>query len=117
MDVGIWDTIEEQLAILVLEKGRNFAFAIGEVCHTYRHESAEVLMLAGISFLTDLDRSLGFIEDGALVQSHNRYRVLAALAADVALLPPEKRTCADLSAFWIRTANTVFRHERPQTVG
>lgn len=108
MDVAFWNTLEEEVAELVLEAGLNLTDAIGQICKSNPDASAELVLLATICFVTDLDQSIGFFEDDALAQSHYRYRVIAALAADVALLQPTQKTSADLITFWKDTGSTVF---------
>lgn len=108
MDCGDWDYFEEQIATIVLMEAISFPKAIGIVCRKHPGRNADVLLLAAISFVTHIDSYSGVVENKALAQSHRRYRVIAALAADIALLSPKSRTCNDLLIFWRTTDSEVF---------
>ncbi|KIN60105.1 hypothetical protein Z945_1072 [Sulfitobacter noctilucae] len=108
MDVAGWDFFEERIATLVLLENHSLPQAIGALCDAYPESSADQLLLAAISFATHLDTTSGHVEDKALAQSHRRYRVIAALAADLALLPDGKRQCEDLRLFWQASGSEVF---------
>ncbi len=109
MDSVTWDIFEERIATLVLLESFPLPRAIGTLCSEHPDISADILLLAAISFATHLDTTSGHIENKALVQSHRRYRIIAALAADVALLAPGDRTCKALCSFWITSQSDVFR--------
>jgi hypothetical protein len=108
MDCGDWDYFEEQIATLVLMEAVSFPKAIGIVCTKHPGRSANVLLLAAISFVTHIDSYSGVVEKKALAQSYRRYQVIAALAADSALLSRRSRTCNDLLIFWRTTDSEVF---------
>ena len=108
MDAISWDFFEERIATMVLLEAVPLPQAIGVLCRAYPDISADVLLLATISFATHLDTTSGHIENKALVQSHRRYRIIAALAADVALLAPGERTCRALGTFWATSHNDIF---------
>ena len=108
MDTILWDFFEERIATLVLLETYTLSKAIGVTCRRHPSDSADVLLLAAISFVTHLDNAAGFVEGTSLLKSHRRYRVIAALAADVALLSHTNRTCYDLLEFWRSTRSTVF---------
>ena len=109
MDSGGWNYLEELIATLVVLDALTLPKAIGVVCRNHPSEKADILLLAAISFATDLDNALGLVDEKALLLSHLRYRAIAALAADVALLSPTERTCNDLREFWRSTGSVVFR--------
>jgi hypothetical protein len=108
MDAADWDYFEEQIATLVLTEACTLPKAVGMICRKHPNHSADVLLLGVISFVTHLDNALGFADEKALWQSHNRYRAIAALAADIALLSPKDRTCQDLRQFWMSSSSNVF---------
>ena len=105
----VWDKIEAQIAELVLVEQRDFQTAIGVVCAANPLVSSDFLLLSAISFVTHLESFSEFSKKEDLVQSRRRYQVIAALAADVALLSTTKRNCEDLREFWTSSASTVFK--------
>lgn len=112
MDVERWDRLEAYIAELVVGRSNTLEAAVSHICRIDPELEAEVLLLAVISFATHLDHYLSTDEENTLRASHHRYRVIAALSADVVLLDPKARTCRALGAFWAQTDSTVFTHPK-----
>jgi hypothetical protein len=108
MDVSEWDFFEEEVATLVLEFSLTFPNAIGEACRRNLAKSADAMLLGAISFVTNWDGNFETDNGLGLIQSRQQYRILAALATDVALLSPNSRECADLIQFWQLTSDPIF---------
>lgn len=108
MDTCEWEYFEEQIATRVLTGAANLPDAIYDICVGHRDGAANALLLAAISFVTHLDNDAIFDEENAQEMSISRYRIMAALAADVALLNVQARTCGDLQQVWRATQTHVF---------
>jgi hypothetical protein len=108
MEIDEWEYFEERLAQRVLAGTCLLPDAISYVCKRHLDHSADTLLLAAISFVTQLDHNPIFEEKNALEMSVYRYRVIAVFAADVALLSADARTCGDLEDFWEKTSSGVF---------
>ncbi len=108
MDVREWEFFEEELASLVLESSLTFPRAICEACKGNPAKSADAMLLGAISFVTNWDGNFENDNGVGLIQSRQQYRILAALAADVALLSPTSRKCSDLIQFWQLTSHLTF---------
>lgn len=93
----------------MLENDFSLASAIGSICKKYPQSSADTLLLGTISFVTNFDASIGIDSQLLIKQSRERYGLIAALAAEIALLNTSNRLCSDLSQFWYATSNQIFR--------
>jgi hypothetical protein len=103
-----WEFFEKKIATLFFEDSVSFNEAIGKTCRKYPNAKSDNLLLAAISFVTHFDNFSYFAEEESLAKSHIRYRIIASLAADIALLNPEGRLCSDLVAFWKATSGKIF---------
>lgn len=108
MDVREWEFFEEELASLVLESSLTFPKAIYEACKGNLAKSADAMLLGAISFVTNWDGNFETDSGVGLIQSRQQYRILAVLAADVALLSPNSRKCSDLIQFWQLASHPIF---------
>ncbi len=109
MNADGWDELELALASLVFERALSFEAAIGQISDQYPEHDANVLLLAAISHVTHVDHFLTLPDTAASARSLHHYRVIAALAADIALMEPAQKRCRDLMAFWDATESRVFR--------
>ena len=109
METNDWDHFEEIIATRVLIEEYSLADAVGEVCRQHPTRDASSLLLAAISFVTHFDQDAIFVELQAHETSIDLYRLIAIIAADVALLPLKSRTCGDLQKFWMKSNSDVFR--------
>ncbi|MFT6024545.1 MAG: hypothetical protein ACI9PY_002672 [Ascidiaceihabitans sp.] len=108
MDSDEWDDFEAAIAELTFGESVPFETAIRQLCELHLNREASVLLLASISYATHVDHFLSVKEPNSLRASIHRYRVVAALSADVALLPPSSKRCIDLLNFWAKSGNWVF---------
>lgn len=109
METDQWDSFEEEIATLVLTQDASLPEAIGHACRQHPKRDANALLLSIISFVTHFDHHSMFLENETPKFSIDWYRMIAVLAAEVALLAPHKRTCGDLQFLWMTTGNQVFR--------
>lgn len=94
--------------MLVLSEGATVPFAVGKACQLDPHGSADALMLGLISFVTHFDHKSDFDFHVPTAQAQYRYRLIAVLAADIALLSGDTRRCRDLAQLWTDTQNDIF---------
>jgi hypothetical protein len=80
------EKFEIAIAELVFISSMSFADAIGRLCENNQDRQASSLLLASISHATHSDHYLSLDVPNTLQASIHRYRVIAALSADVALL-------------------------------
>ena len=109
METDDWDYFEEKIATCVLIQDFSFPDAIGDLCRKNPMRDANALLLAAISFVTHLDQDSTLVENEAHEICIDWYRLIAVLAADMALMPFGTRTCGDLQMFWMRTNSEAFR--------
>jgi hypothetical protein len=84
------------------------AIAIARACRERPTRPADALMLGAISFVTHFDNENGLVPDTP--ELRHRYRVIAILAADVAMLTGA-RSCQDLAQIWQDTKSEIFRDD------
>lgn len=107
MDVNEWNWFEERIATLVLMARLPFANAIARACREQPMRQADSIMLASVSFVTHFDNQNGLVHDSPDPELLYRYRIIAILAADVAMLSGA-RNCQNLTQIWHDTRSTVF---------
>lgn len=110
MSLKEWDIFEEEIAELVVGKALPFGEAIRAVVYKYPKSDLEILLWASISFCVYIDQYNGLENHNALLESHHRYELIAALAGDIATLSNTDRTCASLAAYWVATEDRMFSH-------
>ncbi len=108
------DTIEQQLAALVIEKGVPMERALGEISRGDANLSVDVVLLAAISVVIHLDSFTGYTPENTVEASLQRHRVISAFAADVALLSGKPRTCRSLQEVWRETGDRMFMVDRSE---
>ncbi|WP_298861553.1 hypothetical protein [uncultured Sulfitobacter sp.] len=108
ISISAWNAIEKFIAELILEDGRSIGMAIGEAVRRYPEVSSSDLILASISVCSSVDQFDGVTTYENLLSSQIRYETIAALAADIAALPPNKRACSCLLKHWIDTEDGIF---------
>jgi hypothetical protein len=110
MNLNEWNWFEERIATLVLMARLPIAIAIARACRERPTRPADALMLGAISFVTHFDNENGLVPDTPAPELRHRYRVIAILAADVAMLTGA-RSCQDLAQIWQDTKSEIFRDD------
>jgi len=110
MNLNEWNWFEERIATLVLMARLPIAIAIARACRERPTRPADALMLGAISFVTHFDNENGLVPDTPAPELRHRYRVIAILAADVAMLTGARR-CQDLAQIWQDTKSEIFRDD------
>jgi len=108
MNLNEWNWFEERIATLVLMA--RLPIAIARACRERPTRPADALMLGAISFVTHFDNENGLVPDTPAPELRHRYRVIAILAADVAMLTGA-RSCQDLAQIWQDTKSEIFRDD------
>ena len=103
-----WEFFEQQIALRVLTEAQGLSAAISDLCRLNPRHSAENLLLGAISVATNLDRDTNLFEESTAEILIERYRIIAVLAADVAVLSSGRRSCGDLQMFWLGSGSKVF---------
>tara|TARA_R110002051_G_scaffold83650_9_gene148318 strand:- start:1190 stop:1873 length:684 start_codon:yes stop_codon:yes gene_type:complete len=103
-----WEFFEEQIAVRVLTEAAGLSAAISDLCRLNPRHGADSLLLGAVSVATNLDRNTNLFEDNSAEVLIDRYRVIAVLAADIAVLATGRRTCGDLQMFWLSSDSEVF---------
>ena len=103
-----WEFFEEQIALRVLTEAQGLSAAISDLSRLNPRHSAESLLLGAISVATNLDRDTNLFEESTAEILIERYRIIAVLAADIATLSSERRSCGDLQMFWLGSGSEVF---------
>ncbi|WP_133065107.1 hypothetical protein [Flavimaricola marinus] len=100
--------MEEQLAILVIDKLVPLNIAIRLICRNNEAAPAKSLLLATISFVTHIEATDSGKRKSRLDMSLQRHKAALALAADVSALDGDTMTCRDLIDFWEISGDEFF---------
>jgi hypothetical protein len=109
MNFTQWDNLEIEIAECVLARSVPFPEAIRIACNNQKSASAKMLLLAAMSVVLNSEEFFIPITVEERMESYERYKIIAALAADVVVLRVGQDTCGDLSAFWSATGDEFFR--------
>lgn len=107
-----WNFFEERIATLVLIQKLKLNDAIANLCKGFPGRDPNGLLLAAISFVTHFDEHSLFFEDRVIEEIVGGYRIVAVLAADLALVRTKDCTCEKLQEFWVATGSRVFLPRR-----
>lgn len=108
MWVELWDKLEEQLAVLVIEESMSFTKAIALTCKHNPNVPARCLMLATASLAAHFDTGLIAADSHRERASCKLNKVAVLLAVDISALTGQSPTCLELWEFWLLSEDKVF---------